>query len=291
MPSRAPSSTPGPTPRASLTDRRMTWASADTPVIAPPGAAGWGRVAWRGAPVVLLMAGGAAALAACRAAHRITGRGRAAGRLVTRATCRGVLGLLRIRLTVQGRPGGTAAVANHASWLDILALNATAPVLFVAKAEVARWPGIGLLARIAGTVFVRRDARDAAVQRDVVIAALNRGERLLFFPEGTSTDGRRVLAFKPTLFAAFFSPNITEALQVQPITIEYTAPDGADPRFYGWWGGMALAPHLLAVLGAPRQGAVRVTFHSPLMPAALGNRKALALACETAVRGGFSPTP
>ena len=97
----------------------------------------------------------------------------------------------------------STVVANHASWLDIFALNAPQRIYFVSKDEVRDWPGIGWLARATGTVFIARKSREAGVQARLFETRMAAGHRLLFFPEGTSTDGRRVLPFKTTLFAAF----------------------------------------------------------------------------------------
>jgi 1-acyl-sn-glycerol-3-phosphate acyltransferase len=157
----------------------------------------------------------------------------------------------------------------------------------VAKAEVAGWPGIGWLARAAGTVFIRRDRAEAAAQARLFEARLEAGHRLAFFPEGTSTDGRRVLPFNSTLFQAFFADHLRSGLRVQPVTIVYTAPPGEDPRFYGWWGDMEFGSHLLRVLAAPRRGRVEVIWHPPVPVAAMETRKALAKTCEEVVRIGL----
>lgn len=208
---------------------------------------------------------------------------------ITQAVCRSALAILGIRLTVEGAPMRVpgAMVANHASWLDIFTLNAVARIYFVSKAEVAGWPGIGWLARATGTVFVTRKGADALAQKTLFTARLRAGHRLLFFPEGTSTDGRRVLPFIPTLFAAFFDDALRGAMHVQPVSVTYIAPPGADPRFYGWWGTMDFGPHLMRVLAQAPQGAVRVVFHAPLRVADFADRKALAAAAEAAVRRGF----
>ena len=184
-----------------------------------------------------------------------------------------------------------AVVANHTSWLDIFALNARKRVYFVSKAEVAKWPGIGLLARSAGTVFIRRDARDAAAQKQVFEDRLGAGHKLLFFPEGTSTDGLRVLPFKPTLFAAFFSDALRDTLWVQPATLIYRSPDADEPQFYGWWGDMEFGAHLLKTLGARKQGEIEVVWHEPLQVAAFKDRKAIAKAAEEAVRSAMPIQP
>ncbi len=182
--------------------------------------------------------------------------------------------------------GPGAAVANHSSWLDIFVLNAAMPVFFVSKAEVARWPGINILTRVTRTHFVARDPRLARQQATELAARTGAGHRLLFFPEGTSSDGRRVLPFKPTLFQGFLDPALPDGLAVQPISATYHAPPGRDAGFYGWFGDMALGPHLLAVLAQPRQGRVTVTLHPPVAVAG-HSRKSLCAACETAVRSAM----
>jgi 1-acyl-sn-glycerol-3-phosphate acyltransferase len=181
-----------------------------------------------------------------------------------------------------------AFVANHASWLDIFVLNAATPVMFVAKSEVAGWAGIGLLARLAGTVFIRRDRRDAQAQTQVLAAEFRRGHHLAFFPEGTSTDSTLVLPFKPTLFQAFLADGMPADLAVQPVSLRYHAPNGADPRFYGWWGGMDFASHFMRILGQKTQGSVTVEFHTCLPCAETTGRKALAAQSEALVRQGFA---
>jgi len=266
-----------------------TWRSNDRP---PAAATGFGRVraALRAAALAVLVFGGLAILLLVRLIERPAfGRRRAVTPHITRAVCVGALRIVGLARTTRGTPSraGGAIVANHASWLDIFVLNAGQPVTFVAKSEVAAWPGIGWLARATGTLFIRRDrhaARDhIAAIRDRLIA----GQRLVFFPEGTSTDGLRVLPFKTTLFAAFLDPAMPADLTVQPVTLRYVAPDGADARLYGWWGDMAFAPHLLATLAAPRQGRVEVTYHPPIAIADHPDRKTLARAAETAVRSAF----
>jgi 1-acyl-sn-glycerol-3-phosphate acyltransferase len=198
--------------------------------------------------------------------------------------------VLGIRHEVVGGPmrGRGAVVANHSSWLDIFALNAVKRVYFVSKSEVAGWPGIGWLARATGTVFIERNPARAREQTTLFETRLLLGHKLLFFPEGTSTDGLQVLPFKTTLFQAFFDPDLRDRIAVQPVSVTYHAPTGADPRFYGWWGDMSFGSHLLATLAPARQGRVRVTYHAPLDVADFDGRKALAAACEAAVRAGHN---
>ncbi|MEI4262008.1 lysophospholipid acyltransferase family protein [Roseovarius sp. D0-M9] len=208
---------------------------------------------------------------------------------VVQAFFRICLFVLGIRTEMHGKPMTLpgAVVGNHASWLDIFVLNARHRVFFISKSEVAGWPVIGFLARAAGTLFIRRAAREAQAQTAALGARLSAGHPLLFFPEGTSTDGLRVLAFKATLFEAFFAPGLREAAHIQPVTVVYDAPKGADPAFYGWFGDMDFAPHFAAVLTARRGGVARLTYHAPLKVADFANRKALAQEAERIVRTGM----
>jgi 1-acyl-sn-glycerol-3-phosphate acyltransferase len=210
---------------------------------------------------------------------------------ITRFVCRNALRMMGLRLTVAGTPMTErgAVVANHASWLDIFVLNATDCLYFVAKAEVARWIGIGWLARATGTVFIARRGTEAKAQERLFRERLQAGHRLMFFPEGTSTDGQRILPFKSTLFAAFLADGLKDNLHVQPVTVTYRAPDGSDPRLYAWWGDMEFAGHMARVMAQSPQGSVEVTYHPPLRVADFPDRKQLAATAEAAVRTAFPP--
>ena len=96
-----------------------------------------------------------------------------------------------------------------------------------------------------------------------------------------------MLPFRSTLFAAFIEPDLKDRLWVQPVTLNYIAPDGEDPRFYGWWGDTAFAPDLFRVLAQRRQGRIEVVFHPPIQAATVECRKDMARLCETAVRSGL----
>jgi len=264
------------------------------PSMEPPyrriGPLGWGLALLRCVTLSAIVFGGLAILLILRLIERpLYGLHRPWTPWIVQMVCVMAFFVLGVRHRVQGRhmTERGAVVSNHASWLDIFALNACKRVYFVSKSEVARWPGIGWLARATGTLFISRDPRQAKAHQKLFEARLLAGPQLLFFPEGTSTDGRRVLPFKSTLFQAFFTPHLEHELYIQPVTLVYRPPAGGDPRFYGWWGDMEFAPHLLQVLAAPRQGSVTVIYHPPLKVEDFDGRKPLALACETAVRAGM----
>jgi 1-acyl-sn-glycerol-3-phosphate acyltransferase len=252
------------------------------------GPVGWIVAVLRGVPLVIVLILGLIFTFLLRPFEKLlAGEGRQVTPTVTRIVCLSALFLLGIRLRVRGTPmkGPGAVVANHSSWLDIFVLNAPKRIYFVSKAEVAGWAGISWLAKATGTVFIVRDRREARGQVEVFRRRLSLGHRLLFFPEGTSTDSRRVLTFKTTLFAAFFDAALRDTMRVQPVSVVYHAPKGRDDRFYGWWGGMDLGPHLLAVLAALPNGSVEVVYHEPVRVADFADRKTLAAHCEAAVRG------
>lgn len=268
-----------------------TWRGAPEP--APPrlGFTGKARVVRRAVPLAVLVFGGLVVLLLLRMVERpLCGLRRPVTPYLTQAVCRMAFVILGIGYVTHGTPmqGPGAVVANHVSWLDIFALNARKRIYFVSKSEVAAWPGIGWLARATGTVFIRRDRRAAATQIGVFRDRLSAGHKLLFFPEGTSTDGLQVLPFKPTLFAAFLDPALRDTLMIQPVTVRYHAPQGADARFYGWWGDMDFASHLLATLATRRQGAVDVIYHPPVRVADFTDRKSLARTVEDQVRAGLT---
>lgn len=251
------------------------------------GATGWLRAGLRILIIGVTCYGGLALLLLLRLIEApLFGPDRPLSPQVTRGVCRLCLAILGIRYRVRGRPmrARGAVVANHSSWLDIFALNACQTVYFVSKAEVAGWAGIGWLARATGTVFIARDPKAAGAQRREFERRLRAGHKLLFFPEGTSTDGLGVLPFKSTLFAAFFTHGLEHVMHIQPVTVIHRGPRGRSARFYGWWGDMDFAPHFLTVAAEAGRGAIEVVFHEPVAVDAFPDRKALARHCEAAIR-------
>jgi 1-acyl-sn-glycerol-3-phosphate acyltransferase len=268
-----------------------TWDDGVHPDLPRPGLAGWIRACFRAVVLIGMIVMGLLLLLALRLVERpLYGQHRPLTPHITKAVCRTALRVIGIDLTVSGAPmkHRGAVVANHTSWLDIFVLNASKRIYFVSKSEVAGWPGIGWLARATGTVFIERNPARARAQTTLFTRRLLVGHKLLFFPEGTSTDGMQVLPFKTTLFQAFFAPEVRDAIYVQPVAVMYHAPPGADARFYGWWGSMALAGHLLSTLSPARQGRVEVAYGTPLRVADFAGRKALAAACERAVRAAHA---
>ncbi|WP_136442483.1 lysophospholipid acyltransferase family protein [Pacificoceanicola onchidii] len=267
-----------------------TWEGPPMPPAPKLGVLGWLLVLLRGIPMAFVVFGGLLLLLLVRLIERpLFGMDRPVTPWITLAVCRTALAIMGLKVRTNGRfmRERGAIVANHASWLDIFVLNSRKTLYFVSKAEVAAWPGIGWLARATGTVFIKRDRREARKQTEVFEERLMHGHKLLFFPEGTSTDGQRVLSFKTTLFAAFFSERLEHEMHMQALSVRYHAPEGQHEAFYGWWGDMDFGGSLIKMLGARRHGTVTLTYHPPVRVDTFPNRKSLAAHLETDVRRGF----
>jgi 1-acyl-sn-glycerol-3-phosphate acyltransferase len=168
--------------------------------------------------------------------------------------------------------GPMLLVANHISWLDVYALNAlVGGPRSVAKSEVARWPFAGAIARGFGTFFhVRGRYRDAARVKNAVAVALRAGERVLVFPEGTTTEGGSVGRFH----AALFQAAVDAGVPVQPVAIRYPMADGSPDPAASFVGEMTFVESLVRVLGRRRLEA-RLTF-GPVLSSAGRTRRELA---------------
>ena len=209
--------------------------------------------------------------------------------------------LFGIRITVIGRPirdRGVLMVGNHASYLDILIISAIAHVSFVGRSDVADWPLFGAMAKLQETVFVVRSRRSGAGEsRDLIRERLREGDTLVLFPEGTTTDGNRVIAFKSSLMGAVETDMGTDqtgrrrAVPVQPFSIAYVRRHGMplgreDRPYYAWYGDMELLPHLWEGLKAGPLDVV-VEFYPPIAVDGLGGRKKIAALAEEIVRSGL----
>jgi 1-acyl-sn-glycerol-3-phosphate acyltransferase len=194
---------------------------------------------------------------------------------------------VRLRRHGQPMPHAGAVVSNHAGWIDIFTHLAADRVHFVSKAEVARWPVVGILSRQIDPVYIERRRTGARLHEAQLRERLALGQRLCVFPEGTSSDGLRVLPFRSTLFAALITDGLAD-MWVQPVSLVYHPRPGLPASFYGWWGSMDFGPHVLAVLALSSGGIVDVVHHPALRVADFADRKALARACEQAVRDGMA---
>ncbi len=192
-----------------------------------------------------------------------------------------------VRLTHAGSPPppGVMVVANHLSYLDIPVLAASLPTLFLSKAEIARWPMIGFLARAAGTLFIDRDqTRDTGRVFGELSVWLRAGERITWFPESTTSPGASVAPFKPSLFQAA----IRAGVPCHPVTLRPSIPGGGVDvsETVCWHGPTPLGSHARRLLTLRRID-YAVTFGDPIPPT--GDRKLLARQLHEAVAAAFVP--
>ncbi len=200
-----------------------------------------------------------------------------------------------MEVTVSGRPlvkGPGLFVSNHVSYIDIAALGSVVDASFVSRADVRNWPVFGFLATLQRTIFIERKPRYVRQQMRALSERLATGDRLILFPEGTSSDGNSILPFKSSLFAAAEIEVAGHPVQVQPISVAYTRIDGVPMGrlmrpIYAWYGDMEFAPHFWHMLGFGRF-VVEITLHDPVTLDRFVSRKELTQYCERAVTAGFS---
>jgi 1-acyl-sn-glycerol-3-phosphate acyltransferase len=188
--------------------------------------------------------------------------------IVRQRWCALALLILGVRIHAVGRAcqaPGILWVGNHVSWLDILVLGSVLPVTFLSKSEVGSWPIIGSLARMAGIVFIRRGAGHGV--SSLMAEALARGQSLVLFPEGTTTDGLRVAVFHARLFDTV----IRHDFPVHTFCLYY--PRAVSDRI-AFIGDDEFIDHLWSVLGLRNIDVTLVT--GPMLETNDLSRKALA---------------
>ncbi len=201
--------------------------------------------------------------------------------------------VLGIRVRVIGTPcyltdrRPVVFASGHSSWIDIAVLGGILDTAFISKNDVAEWPLVSTVARLGRTVFVSRQRSSTGRELTEISERLAEGGNLVLFPEGTTSDGSRVLPFRSSFFAV---ADAGTPIVVQPVSVVYDRlaglPTGRSSRpLMAWYGDMEIAPHYWQT--ARRKG-VRATvlLHAPLDPAAFPSRKELALASWTAVATG-----
>jgi len=201
---------------------------------------------------------------------------------------RSVAWLMGLSLRVVGAPAkgpATLFVSNHSSWLDIVVLGGALDACFVAKREVGEWPVINIVAKLGRTVFVSRSRTQTKGEAGVIRERLGQGDNIILFPEGTTSDGGRVLPFR----SAFLSV-ADHARIVQPVSVVFDRLGGLpacrrDRPLFAWYGDMEIGSHLWRLARRSKTRAT-VVLHAPLDPADYQDRKALTAACAEVVTEG-----
>lgn len=208
-------------------------------------------------------------------------------RLFQSSWARSVVRILGIQLHVRGEPPRPPFffASNHLSYIDIVVLLSRLDGTFLAKKEVAGWPVLGFLAQSVGTLFIDRTQKSDVVRVNALMAQrLARGQGVIVFPEGTSTDGSQVRPFR----ASVFEVPLQAGLPVHYGSLSYETPAESQPANLSvcWWGEMTFAGHLLSLLALPRIEAWLVFGDEPIEAK---NRKSLALCTERAIVRQFRP--
>jgi 1-acyl-sn-glycerol-3-phosphate acyltransferase len=163
--------------------------------------------------------------------------------------------ILRIDITVRGsnaclKESGNLIVSNHQSYLDGVILASLFPLAFVSKLQVKSWPIFGLMAWIGGTVFIKRENKlESIAALEKIINILKSKVNVLIFPEGTSTDGSKVLPFQ----SIFFQAPILSRARIIPITIQYTKINSQNISLLNrdrvcWYGQIKFFKHILELV-------------------------------------------
>jgi len=164
--------------------------------------------------------------------------------------------ILKIKVTVQGEEGqlergGFVIIANHMSYVDGMVLGSIFPIVFVSKREVKRWPIVGQWNTLCGTIFINRQHKE---QVGSLVAEMKRKlqqeANLLLFPEGTSTNGEKMLPFQTVPLAA---PLRNRSIIV-PVTLTYRSIEerpvtAANRDLVYWYGDMDFVTHFWRLLG------------------------------------------
>ena len=197
----------------------------------------------------------------------------------------GIRKIFGIKLKVSGEQEAKRVmfISNHISYLDIIILGSLVNAVFVAKSEIRDWPIINKLCMLGKTIFIERENRRSVKKQAILIKEnMENGLNVILFPEGTSSDGSKVLGFKSSLFEVVDHEELRN-YKLQPISISYNKLDGLPlvkihRPFLAWFGAMNLAPHVWKFLGLGTSE-VDIRFHKSEKFSDFLNRKEACTYC------------
>lgn len=199
----------------------------------------------------------------------------------------GLLAILRVDVDAHvsvntTSSGGELIVANHVSWLDIFVINSLQPCRFVAKADIRSWPALGWLCEKSGTIFIAR-GKQREIRRvyEGLVDSLQKGERIAFFPEGTTAAQGTLLPFHPNLFEAAIEAKVP----VQPYALRYVDESGKLHGAADFIGDMTFVDSMLLIMRSGRMTAQLMPL--PLIESTDMHRRDLALAARQSIAAGL----
>lgn len=238
------------------------------------------RAASRAAALVWHLLAGVMEAVTRRLRHGADWHQTESGRVAILRWMQGLTRVLGLKVNLENSVTDAPAllVANHISWLDIVAIASVCPARFLSKDDVRSWPVIGFLATMSGTLFIRRESlADLHATNQAIADALRKGQHVVIFPEGTTTDGAAMKPFRPGLFEA---ARRTDS-EVQPVALAYRR-DGTRDDLAPFIDDAAFVTHLWRILGAT-ETCVNVHFCAALLPSD-ATRKALAERSQAHIR-------
>ena len=205
---------------------------------------------------------------------------------VIRAWSAGMMRVFGFRMRRVGtpHPSATLFVANHVSWIDIVALHSQRMMGFVAKQEIAGWPLVGWLAARGETIFHQRGSQESleGVLHEM-LARLRNGRSVGVFPEGRTGDGVVVGPFHARIFLAAVEAGVA----VQPVALRYGS--GASAQAVVAFGrGENFMQNFLRLLGEPERDA-EVVFLEPIEPGGEGGRRRIAELARERIAAAMQP--
>ena len=188
---------------------------------------------------------------------------------------------------------GTLYIANHVSWFDILCLGSVLDARFIAKKEVASMGIFGFLAKLSNTFFIDNSSKNMIYQyNNFIKSKLLKGESLILFPEGTTSDGNSIRKFKSSLFECINSS--CRLINVQPISICYVRKNNLpmgiySRRFIALVGETSMVSSMKDFLSS---GSITVNliFHPEVSMNQFENRKEITSFCEEQILIGLNKT-
>jgi len=207
---------------------------------------------------------------------------------LVRILCKGMLFFCGVKVRVLGEVpthGPLLIASNHLSYLDIPILSSILDCRYVAKKEIAKWPGVNWFCKMQEVVFIDRATAKISEGTSTIEQQLERGQIVTLYPEATTGDGKHLLPFKPAFFEA------AHGAPVQPVALAYRKIRGLPIDYsqwplIAWYGDMVLLPHLWKLMSI---GKIEVEVHFlPIIPTENLNRKEIAIQAHDAVEEALS---